>query len=86
MPSGAIQQKGYDQGGRLTSISFASGPNAPAPTGNYGYGYNALSLRTQDADIKRAVDLSKPKDKDIQDDQWSDGDPCSKIRNNIGEK
>jgi len=35
---------------------------------------------------KSRINISKPKDKDIENDQWLDGDPCSKIRNNIGEK
>jgi len=41
MPSGAVQQKKYDQGGRLTGISMTSG----SAVNSLAYSYNVLSLR-----------------------------------------
>ena len=49
MPNGVVQQKAYDQGGRLTGISLSGTMNNQFSTVNsLSYGYNALSLRTSE--------------------------------------
>jgi RHS repeat-associated protein len=49
MPNGVVEQKAYDQGGRLTGISLvASNNNQPSTINSLSYGYNALSLRVSE--------------------------------------
>ena len=46
MPGGAIQWKGYDQGGRLTAISFSvPAGGQSSPVNSLSFSYNALSMR-----------------------------------------